>query len=261
MVGSDVYSSPGEDAEVVGSINDLVINAEGRIAAVVIGVGGFLGIGEKNVAVDFSQIQMTPAEDGSVRLVLPTTAEALTAAPDFVYPEDAEAEGDAAATDGAEAEGGDAAATDDAAANGMAAGGMAAGGMAAGGAAAGEQAAAGAGIDRSTLTPLDMSSVTAENLIGTAVYGANDEQVGTIGDFVMSADGGQIDAVIIDVGGFLGIGVKEVAVGFENLQFSTDENNNRYLFLNVTREQLDAQPAFNRDTFQTDRDAQLLTAS
>jgi hypothetical protein len=88
LIGQPVYSSAGDDAEEIGSINDLVFSEGGQIEAVVIGVGGFLGIGEKNVAVDFGALEFTLAADNTERWVLPTTADALTAAPDFVWEED-----------------------------------------------------------------------------------------------------------------------------------------------------------------------------
>ncbi|WP_051960903.1 PRC-barrel domain-containing protein [Devosia riboflavina] len=97
LIGQPVYSSAGDDAEEIGSINDLVFSEGGQIEAVVIGVGGFLGIGEKNVAVDFDSLEFTLAADNTERWVLPTTAEALTTAPDFVWEEDVPADGAAPA--------------------------------------------------------------------------------------------------------------------------------------------------------------------
>ncbi|WP_052951891.1 PRC-barrel domain-containing protein [Devosia soli] len=94
LIGQPVYSSAGDDAEEIGSINDLVFSEGGQIEAVVIGVGGFLGIGEKNVAVDFNSLEFTLAADNTERWVLPTTADALTAAPDFVWEEDEPADAD-----------------------------------------------------------------------------------------------------------------------------------------------------------------------
>jgi hypothetical protein len=88
LIGQPVYSSAGDDAEEIGSISDLVFDEGGQITAVVIGVGGFLGIGEKSVAVDFQSLEFTQAADNSERWVLPTTADALNAAPDFVWEED-----------------------------------------------------------------------------------------------------------------------------------------------------------------------------
>ncbi|MEO5805732.1 PRC-barrel domain-containing protein [Devosia sp.] len=94
IVGKPVYSGPANDAEQIGDINNLVIGEDGKVAAVIIGVGGFLGMAEKNVAVNYSELQMVVAEDKSERYVLATTKEALETAPDFTTT-------DNAATDGA----------------------------------------------------------------------------------------------------------------------------------------------------------------
>lgn len=85
ILGAPVYSSTADDAEEIGKVNDLIITADGDINAVVIGVGGFLGIGEKNVAVDYASLEYNMAADNTWRWVLPTTAEALGAAPEFVW--------------------------------------------------------------------------------------------------------------------------------------------------------------------------------
>jgi len=239
IIGRQVYASAAADAEHIGDVNNLVIGEDGGIAAVIIGVGGFLGIGEKNVAVTFSELDWVTAADNSERFVLATTREALEAAPDF-RADDPAAPADNAMT--APADPGplpaDAIVPTDQLMP------------------ADRVVAPVAGpIDRTTLTDAPLS---AEELIGTNAYGPGDEHLGAVGDVMLAADGATIEAVIIDFGGFLGIGTKPVAVGVENLRFSTDANANRFLFLNVTREQLDAAPAFNADTFAAERDAQLL---
>lgn len=66
----------------IGAINDLLIDRDGRIAAVIIGVGGFLGIGEKNVGIPFSEIKISLRE-GAEWLVLERSREDLKAAPTF----------------------------------------------------------------------------------------------------------------------------------------------------------------------------------
>lgn len=101
LIGQPVYSAAGEEGEEIGNISDIVFDEGGQITAVVIGVGGFLGIGEKAVAVDFKSLEFTLAADNTERWVLPTTAEALTAAPDFVWAEDEPVDGAAPAADGA----------------------------------------------------------------------------------------------------------------------------------------------------------------
>lgn len=70
--------------ETVGDVNDLILSKGGEIDAVVIGVGGFIGIGEKSVAVNFGELSMESDDDGRMNLILDTTEEELRAAPDFV---------------------------------------------------------------------------------------------------------------------------------------------------------------------------------
>lgn len=99
IIGKQVYSSTAADAEHIGDVNNLVVGPNGEIAAVIIGVGGFLGIGEKNVAVNYSELQWTTADDGSERFVLATTKEALESAPDFKAEDQTPEGGAAPATD------------------------------------------------------------------------------------------------------------------------------------------------------------------
>jgi sporulation protein YlmC with PRC-barrel domain len=80
LMGQTVYSQADEN---LGNINDIVFSKDGGIDAVVVGVGGFLGIGEKSVAVAYSNVQAMPDDDGSVKLVLNTTKEELDAAPSY----------------------------------------------------------------------------------------------------------------------------------------------------------------------------------
>lgn len=57
LEGKAVYGSEGES---IGEINDVLVSQNGSVNAVVIGVGGFLGIGEKDVAVNMSALQLGP---------------------------------------------------------------------------------------------------------------------------------------------------------------------------------------------------------
>ena len=94
--GSDVR---GPDNASIGSVNDLLFDKSGKIVGVVIGVGGFLGIGTKNVAIDMSAFNVVPADSGSnetsntsaagdpsnVKLKVAWTKDQLRDAPDFQY--------------------------------------------------------------------------------------------------------------------------------------------------------------------------------
>lgn len=53
LIGVDVY---GSDNAKIGDIDDLIVDKDGKIQAVVVGVGGFLGIGTKDVAFPFSEL-------------------------------------------------------------------------------------------------------------------------------------------------------------------------------------------------------------
>jgi len=85
FMGQAIYTG---DNQTIGDINDLLVEKDGGIVAAVVGVGGFLGIGEKDVAVPFSKITLTrePGEngaEGAVRLTTTETAESLRNAPEF----------------------------------------------------------------------------------------------------------------------------------------------------------------------------------
>ncbi|SFZ83509.1 PRC-barrel domain-containing protein [Devosia enhydra] len=269
IIGSPVYSGPADDAEQIGDITDLVLDMNGDVNAVIIGVGGFLGIGQKQVAVDFGALEMVIAADQTERFVVPTTREALEAAPEFEWVEDdVVPAGDATApvAPGAPMTTAPAApVTAPAAPMTPAPAPMAPAATPAPAPMApanntmapANTTSEVAPLDRSTLTEFDELTLTADELEGTAVYGPGDERVGTISDVVLS-ESGEVDAVIVDVGGFLGIGAKPVAIGFDDLNFQVDANNNRYLLTEWTAEQLEAQPEFDEDTYAAERDSQRL---
>ncbi len=73
LIGQPVKNSKNET---VGDVNDLVFSENGKLAAVVIGVGGFLGIAEKNVAVPVAlvRIEGQSTKDAALRVNLPKAA-------------------------------------------------------------------------------------------------------------------------------------------------------------------------------------------
>jgi sporulation protein YlmC with PRC-barrel domain len=68
----------------IGEIEDLLVNQSGQVEAAMVGVGGFLGAGEKDVAVSFNAIKPTKKNDKTY-LTLNTTKDALKNAPGFKY--------------------------------------------------------------------------------------------------------------------------------------------------------------------------------
>ncbi len=81
LIGSSVYSETGES---IGDINNLIVNLDGTVDGVVIGVGGFLGIGEKDVAIEMASFTLTTDENANTRLVTSATKADLEAAESFV---------------------------------------------------------------------------------------------------------------------------------------------------------------------------------
>ncbi|TPK58503.1 PRC-barrel domain containing protein [Mesorhizobium sp. B2-4-19] len=251
IIGKTVYNGTGDDAQNIGSVNDIVLSKEGKAESLVIGVGGFLGLGAKNVTYDFNKAQWAE-KNGDRWLVAQTTKEELQAQPDFnrkAYdPAPATTASNEPASTAPAATTAPAAAPADKTAEAPAATTPAA---------TAPDKTQTAAIDKSKLTAMPVGEIKAEDLKGTTVYGANDAKVGEIGDVVLTPDK-KTDAVIVNVGGFLGIGEKEVAVGLDNLKFMTDKNGKKYLYTTFTKEQLEAQPAYDKGSYAQKRDQQRL---
>jgi sporulation protein YlmC with PRC-barrel domain len=83
-LASDIYRADVYDKSNnrIGSIDDLVIDQNGNVSAAVIGVGGFLGIGAKDVAVPFSELKITP-ESGRDKIVVDRSKDELRNAPAY----------------------------------------------------------------------------------------------------------------------------------------------------------------------------------
>jgi len=74
--------------ETVGDINDVLIAKDGKIAAVIVGVGGFLGLGEKDVALPFEQLTIATDTKGKLAVRTAATKASLQSAPEYVKPKD-----------------------------------------------------------------------------------------------------------------------------------------------------------------------------
>jgi len=79
-----VYDPSGNK---VGDVSDLIVEKDGRITAAMVGVGGFLGINEKNVAIPFDALKVSQ-KNNVWHLTLNTTKDELKSAPGFKYDRD-----------------------------------------------------------------------------------------------------------------------------------------------------------------------------
>lgn len=94
-------------------------------------------------------------------------------------------------------------------------------------------------MDHSTHARLGTTELTPANLEGATVYGANDDKVGSV-DHVHGS--GTAANVVIDVGGFLGIGAKPVSVPIRDLDFMRDDDGEVHAVTTWTKDQLKAMP-------------------
>jgi len=96
LIGASVY---GPDDKSIGEINDIVLDPNGTAEGAVIGVGGFLGIGEKSVAIPFKELKVTKKDNGKVdKVMLSMTKDELKNAPSFMTFAEKQSKADRATT-------------------------------------------------------------------------------------------------------------------------------------------------------------------
>lgn len=215
-IDADEYDGVQTGWADIGEINDLILSRDGAVDAVLVGIGGFLGMGERQVAVGMGALRFvsdasTPDAPDDFFLVMAATRADLEAAPDYM------SGGMPMADDGA--------------------------------------MTAGTGMDPATDTvrePIardgymtaDAEYLTSDKLTGASVYDANDEEIGNVSTLVLTADG-QVDQAIIDVGGWLGMGEKPVALSLTDIDILRNEAGDEVrVYLTKTKQELEAMPAF-----------------
>jgi hypothetical protein len=114
--------------------------------------------------------------------------------------------------------------------------------------------------DREGLRVAEATAFSADSLMGVSVYSADNQNLGEVSDVILAKNGadGAIEAVILDVGGFLGIGEKPVAVSFDSLDIMVDDNDILYAYSKFTEEQLDAAAEYDPETYEVNRETMLV---
>lgn len=216
------------DWDDIGEINEIILTRDGIVQSVIVGVGGFIGVGERDVAVDMSQLKFVSEEGNSddFFLVINSSAAGVEEAPEYSRNRGAD---DARASDSETAMKTDADAETGAAI----------------GTAADRPMLTQPTVERDGYSVAAVDELTAEDLTGARVYGPDDEDVGEIGELLMTDDG-QIDRAVIDVGGFLGIGERHVAVTFDELQVvRAEDGGDLRIYIDSTQEALEQQPEYD----------------
>jgi hypothetical protein len=96
-------------------------------------------------------------------------------------------------------------------------------------------------MDHSKHMQLVDSELNEATLLNAVVYGPDDEKIGTV-SHVHVHGAGSATEVIVDVGGFLGIGAKPVALTTSQLNFMRDDDGNVHAATSWTKDQIKAMP-------------------
>lgn len=220
VVDADGYNGIQQDWEDIGEINDVILSRDGQIESVLVDVGGFLGMGERQAAVDMTALRFV-SDDASADnpddwfVVMQGNRELIETAPEWPM---MTMSGGKPATD--------------------------AGTTTPMVAPAAEGMAKPAASIRDGYMPVAMADITSEALTNANVYDATDRDIGDVSNIILAPDG-KVEGVIIDVGGFLGMGEKPVKVNMKDLQvLRSDNGDDLRVFVTMTKEDLEALPTF-----------------
>ncbi|MEQ3626013.1 MAG: PRC-barrel domain-containing protein [Celeribacter sp.] len=288
-------TDPSENWESVGDIGDIILSADGQIKNVIADIGGFLGMGERQVAISMDELdfQADGDDQDDFFLVYNGDRSILEEADEFAWGEgmesedtansdqqvaagtvandveanteemaaDAEVMTEEAGDEVAEAAGEVEENTEEMAAEAEAElDGETDGVVADADATANTETDAAVPATGTTgmaatdpvnaemqMVPVQVSSVSTDDLIGVSVVGNDDQRIGEIGELIV-ADDGTINEAIIDVGGFLGIGEKPVAVSFEEIELMREgEGGPLTARVNATEDELEGMNAYEEN--------------
>lgn len=236
LMGENVFTAGANGDESIGEVSDLILDQNGEATMAIIGVGGFLGIAEKDVAVDFDRLQMKSTDKNQFRITTDLTRSELENAEAFQRPdylprwmseayiadkftaaqqstsESFEQVGDTIADMGSETMKSD-------------------------------------WLTDKTLVASD--SLTADRVLGAPVFGRTFETMGEVGDVEVSTDG-KVDAVVVNVGGFLGLGEKPVALPFKDLSLYEDESGALVVMVPHSQKELENAPTYEPAKYKAD---------
>jgi sporulation protein YlmC with PRC-barrel domain len=207
----------------IGEIADVVTGRDGRIEGFIVSIGGFLGVGEKDVAVPFDAVRSIQ-RNGNMQLTMNATKDQLEKAPAFKFDNafaqapllQTPAERTTAERTPAERIPVEPTTT----------------GVATPGA-------------TQALSTLPTNTTTIASYYKKYVYDRADSKIGEISDVLVNSEG-KIDGFIVSVGGFVGIGEKNVAVPFNAVK-ATQRNNSWWLTMDSTKDQLEKAPGYKYD--------------
>jgi len=193
--------------ETIGEIKSVYLSSEGKVDSVMVGVGGFLGMGEREVRLAWKDLHIT---NNGEKVSVNMTKDQLKAVPEYKYTDNSWQgrvfNDKGPYVDNQKAAAADARATTDRA-------------VAANRTLNEDKAANAAVVSTGDFNATgDMS---ANALVGAKVRNANGDVVGKVEDLYLDSRGGT-KILVVSVGGFLGIGSKDVAVNWSDIKYGRD---------------------------------------
>ncbi|MPZ31761.1 MAG: hypothetical protein GEV13_12325 [Rhodospirillales bacterium] len=235
LIGRNIKNAEGET---IGQIRSIYLDKDGKVDSVMVGVGGFLGVGDREVRIAWSDLKIT---GNGEKVMVNMTKDELKAKPEYRYRNESwrgqvfTDTGPWAARPSDTARSVDPPPSDRLARTTK------------------------PPADRPTDRP-DMAATTSTGdfnatgemsgnaLIGATVRTEKREAVGMIEDVYVD-NSGAIKTVVVAVGGFLGVGAKDVAVKWSDLKFSRDDKS-IVIMTSWTRDSLKAMPDYKDERRQ-----------
>ncbi len=224
LIGRSVKNN---NTDTIGKIESVYLDANGKVDSVIVGVGGFLGVGERYARLHWKDLKVS---DNGEKVVLNMTKDQLKAMAPYKYKDQAE-RGQVFNDRGVWKD--DSRATADARTT------------------TGTAAADNRADNTSTTSTGDFNAqgdVSANAVIGTKVTNANKDTVGSVEDLYIDGSG-TIKTVVLSVGGFLGVGSKDVAVKWSDLK-QTRDGKSVVLTTNMSKDDLKALPDYKYERRQ-----------
>ena len=100
----------------------------------------------------------------------------------------------------------------------------------------------------SPATPSPATQWLASNVYNQSVYDPHEQKIGDLTDLIIEKDG-HIKSAVIGVGGFLGVGQKDVEIPFTDLKMMT-RNGKNWLALERTKDQLQSAPTYDKSSLK-----------
>ena len=246
--------------ENIGQVENVILNQDGTVKAVILEVGGWLDIGDKHVAVPMENLSFIRDESSwdNYFVAVKTNREELEAMPAF---EEMSEEDRRAASDGMQdddqtamnnqndqadnqqmTDNQDGQVTDEQMAETQTDDTMADDDTVTSSAPATFRRP---DVQREGYLAVEARELTADRLKSANLYSVNDEDIGEIGELILTQDG-EIESVVLDIGGFIGLGEHHFAVSFDEIQIIRDEDwGDVRVYIDASKEELEARPEYD----------------